>query len=918
MTNSCGAAYADTRRMEGRVEPQFDWGLRLASVVLVYGLVFVLWCGFHWGGASARTVVVDVAFTPVNLVAAILAWRAARRLAGDPRRRAWLLIAVAFGLWWFGDVNWAVSDLIRHTRPFPSWSDVGYLAFYPVLMAGLLAYPAAGLRRGERLKRSLDVTTVVIAGAMVVWFVAIGPTTRAPHDSVLGLAITLAYPVGDMVVIFAMVMVMLRGTRSDDRTVLGIVLGGICLFVAADLAFARLSLNAGYLAGSWPDACWMLAQCLMVVAAAVQGQRARITPPAQVQQHPASTRVSRLPYLAMTVGVGLVACVAVQDAHYPLNGLIIGTVVLIAVVMVRQLHADGQLRSTVSLLSATLDSTADGVLVVGADGTITQFNSRLTQMWRVPEEILARGDDAASAGFVLDQLNQPEAFITKVGQLHGNSDVVSDDILEFRDGRVFERHSQPQRVEGTTVGRVWSFRDVTDRARLVEQLAHQAFHDELTGLANRALLRDRLEHALARSRRSGATVAVLFCDLDRFKMINDTLGHDSGDVLLVEVGTRFQHSVRDSDTVARLGGDEFAIVLDDTTPRDAAALAQRILDMLRDPFVIKDREIFVRTSIGIADNHADALDADELLCRADIAMYAAKARGRDRIEGFETAMQTELTTHHELYDDLRHALRDGELVLHYQPLINLKTQTIESFEALLRWNHPTRGLVGPDQFIPIAEENGLIVDIGRSVLNEACRQTMQWRTTLPDAPALGIGVNVSSHQLYDKHFVTDVERALRESGLPPASLILELTESALLSDAAHIRERLDTLKRLGVRLAIDDFGTGYSSLSYLRTFPVDYLKIDRSFVNELNQHGSDQGRVMIRSIISIGHDFNLGVIAEGIETPAQLEELTHAGCDTGQGYLFARPIPPEQVLQLFDQYTVAPKPLHTASTAGTY
>jgi EAL domain-containing protein (putative c-di-GMP-specific phosphodiesterase class I) len=327
------------------------------------------------------------------------------------------------------------------------------------------------------------------------------------------------------------------------------------------------------------------------------------------------------------------------------------------------------------------------------------------------------------------------------------------------------------------------------------------------------------------------------------------------------------------------------------------------LDTLRDPFVVNDHEIFVRASIGIADNGADVLDTDELLCRADIAMYAAKGRGRDRLEVFEAAMQTELTAHHELYGDLRHALQDGQLVLYYQPLVNLETHTIESFEALLRWNHPVRGLVGPDQFIPIAEESGLIVDIGRYVLNEACRQAMQWRTTLPDAHAICMGVNVSSHQLYDDHFVADVERALRDSGLPPSSLILELTESALLSDTTHIHDRLDALKRLGVKIAIDDFGTGYSSLSYLHTFPVDFLKIDRTFVNELNQERSDQGRVMIRSIISIGHNLNLGVIAEGIEQTSQLDELRDAGCNTGQGWLFAHAVPAPRIPELLAEYT---------------
>src|SRR5439155_15241717 len=279
----------------------------------------------------------------------------------------------------------------------------------------------------------------------------------------------------------------------------------------------------------------------------------------------------------------------------------------------------------------------------------------------------------------------------------------------------------------------------------------------------------------------------------------------------------------------------------------------RLVDALREPFVVNGREIFVPVSIGIADNRSDALDADELLCRADIAMYAAKSRGRDRFEAFEPTMQTEVNARHELHGDLRHALQTGELAVHYQPLLDLETQTIESVEALVRWNHPTRGLVGPDEFIPTAEATGLIVDIGRHVLREACRQTMQWRA-LPGAHKLCIGFNVSSHQLYDAQFVADVETALHDTGLPPTGLILELTESTLLSDTALVQVRFDALTSLGIRIALDDFGTGYSSLAYLRTFPIDFLKIDQSFVSELSQESNDQGLAMVRSIISIGHD----------------------------------------------------------------
>jgi diguanylate cyclase (GGDEF)-like protein len=516
-------------------------------------------------------------------------------------------------------------------------------------------------------------------------------------------------------------------------------------------------------------------------------------------------------------------------------------------------------------------------------------------MWQLPSGVLDRRDDAAAIEFVLQQLKRPELFVAKIEELYAQPDAISDDILLFNDGRVFERHSRPQYVDGEIVGRVWSFRDVTERQKLLDDLEHQAFHDTLTDLANRALLRDRLEHAIARSRRSGAVVSVLFCDLDRFKLINDTLGHESGDQLLIEVARRLAAVIREGDTVGRLGGDEFAIVVDGASPVDTNAVAERCLETIREPFEINGRDVFVRASIGVADNHRDALDAEEILCRGDIAMYAAKSRGRDRFERFEPIMQAELTLRHELHGDLRHAIVQDELALHYQPLLNLQSRTVESVEALLRWHHPTRGLVPPVEFIPIAEETGLIVEIGRFVLRTACVQTKQWQQAHEHARNLSVSVNVSAIQLHEEDFADVVEGALQESGLHPTNLILELTESTLVSSSGSIDSALNRLRRLGVHIAIDDFGTGYSSLAYLREFPVDYLKIDRSFVSRLTTDDADENNVMVQSIINIGKNLNLGVVAEGIEEAAQLDTLRAAGCDSGQGYLFARPIPPDEI-----------------------
>lgn len=563
-------------------------------------------------------------------------------------------------------------------------------------------------------------------------------------------------------------------------------------------------------------------------------------------------------------------------------------------------RAANDAQSTLSLLAATLNSTADGILVVDNEGKISQFNARFVEMWRIPEELIAERDDEKALQYVMDQLVNPEAFMSKIRELYAHPESESDDILTFKDGRLFERHSLPQRIEGIVVGRVWSFRDCTDHHRLLEELEHQAFHDGLTGLANRSLLRNRLENALVRSRRTAVPVGVLMCDMDGFKVVNDTLGHDVGDHLLVEVGTRISRCLREGDTVGRLGGDEFAIILDGTNALAVLETANRVLEALRKPFQLDGREIDIRASIGVTDSTGGSLEADALLCEADIAMYAAKAAGSDRIALFEPRMQTTLAARHALHGDLRQAVRSrGELGIEYQPVFDLSSGRPVSTEALVRWNNPQRGPVSPEEFIPAAEEMGLVNEIGRYVLRHACQQVSDWRS-IAGAHDLSVAVNVSAYQLCDNRFVAEVKAALADSGLPAAGLILELTESALLSDTARVHHRLIRLRELGIRIAIDDFGTGYSSLSYLRRLPIDILKIDRSFVSELGTESSEQARSLVKSIVRLGHDLGLVVVAEGIETDSELNEVKAAHCDFGQGYLLSVPSGPAQVQTLLE------------------
>jgi diguanylate cyclase (GGDEF)-like protein len=442
-----------------------------------------------------------------------------------------------------------------------------------------------------------------------------------------------------------------------------------------------------------------------------------------------------------------------------------------------------------------------------------------------------------------------------------------------------------------------------DNARLVEELRHQAFHDSLTGLANRGLFGDRVDHALALSARTGASIAVLFLDLDDFKTVNDRFGHPGGDDLLRVVSGRIMDVLRPGDTAARLGGDEFAILLEDlASPEDALLVADRLIDTVRTPIHIADSDALTGVSIGIAVSAAGDDRAEDLLRNADFAMYRAKSAGKGRHELFQTHMREGIAERSELERLIVGAVDRGELRLQYQPIVELSTRAIVGVEALVRWHPSGRRMLMPGDFISLAEETGEIVPIGRWVVDEACRQGRRWQVRLDD-PAFAISVNLSARQFQHGGLVPDVLDAIRTSGIDPRSLILEITESVLMQHTTATIDKLAQLRAHGVRLAIDDFGTGYSSLSYLDRFPVDTLKIDRSFVDGFG--GGREGPVLVRAIIELGHALGLDVIAEGIEREDQVDPLNRLGCKLGQGYLFTRPIDAEALDVLLAAQPVA-------------
>jgi diguanylate cyclase (GGDEF)-like protein/PAS domain S-box-containing protein len=549
--------------------------------------------------------------------------------------------------------------------------------------------------------------------------------------------------------------------------------------------------------------------------------------------------------------------------------------------------------------STLVANATDLITVLRADNTIAYQSPSIERvLGYTADEVIGKSFDALlhpeEQGRLLRRLSDGAGAT-------GRPEVI-ECLLQTKDGelRYFEILHSNLLDDDAVRGVVLNGRDVSERKEFEEQLAHQAFHDPVTHLANRALFNERVRHAVARSLREGIGMAVVFVDLDDFKTVNDSLGHAAGDRVLLEVAQRISTSIRAADTAARFGGDEFAILLEDVHDiQSAAETAERILEELGRPLQLDHNDIIVRASLGISVAEAGAAtDADELIRNADAAMYIAKGEGKGGYRVFEPAMHEQVVARLELRADLQRALDREEFELHYQPLVRLRDGAVTSVEALVRWRHPTRGLIPPFEFIPFAEESGLIVPIGRWVLREGCRQAKLFRqeTTSPVKP--GIGINLSVKQLFHADIIADVRAALDEAGLEPSALTLEITESVMMTDIELAVSRLGELHDLGIRLAMDDFGTGYSSLSYLSKFPLDILKMDRSL---LAAGASPVTSGLASAVLGLGETFDLEVVAEGIEYPEQSATLRDLGCETGQGFYFARPMEPVALLTYLDE-----------------
>jgi diguanylate cyclase (GGDEF)-like protein len=564
-----------------------------------------------------------------------------------------------------------------------------------------------------------------------------------------------------------------------------------------------------------------------------------------------------------------------------------------------KLHeASQQLAKSLAVAVSTLESTYDGIAVLSENHEVETWNHRLLDMWNIPEESMQlKGTDFFQ--LFISMVKDKETARKKLEALLNNPEQVVTGEVQLDDDRFLEYYSQPQRMDGRTAGRVWSFRDITERKQAEDKLSWNATHDALTGLPNRFLMTDRLHQAITQAQRNNTCVAVLFCDLDRFKMINDSLGHAVGDSLLKEVARCFSECVRENDTVARMGGDEFVMILHlpGTDPeREIIPVLERILAQFKNPLEIEGgHTLATSTSIGVGLFPKDGTTSEDILKNADSAMYAAKSMGRNNFQFYAADLNIQSTKRVETHTLLQGAVEKGELTLHYQPIVDTATGSVLGSEALLRWLHPKLGLVPPQEFIPLAEETGLIVSIGEWVMREAFKQCLAWKNM--GCGDLFVSVNLSAIQIRQKNITDTLEKILEEIPLDPRCIDLEITESMLLENSEQIMKTIQGFKNKGARIVVDDFGTGYSSLAYLKRFPIDKLKIDRSFVNFIRTNPEDVA--IVKAIIAMAHSMGMKVVAEGVETREQMDFLAEQLCDQAQGYFLGRPVMAAQFEQTF-------------------
>jgi diguanylate cyclase (GGDEF)-like protein/PAS domain S-box-containing protein len=821
--------------------------------------------------------------------------------------RSWWCFALGVTASFAGELLWFVTWLRTGSAPSDGVADVIGLAFGPAMLASILLLPVRRSVGFHFLRLLLDAalltasTATILHGVTVLWSpdFAVDPTSSR--------VLTLLIAVADGTALTALVLLWVRDRAGMPRTALRWLAATLLIATVSDGWFAvspvvQLEAVPGVVQASW-YLFWAGIGTTAIMAHAP-------APPLRTDAE-ASVALSRAPYLMGLTAYVMLVLIVLSRRYESLYGVTAGVGVVTLVVLVRQWLAardlstllESQMRVEADArLAALVRHGSDMVTILDTDTTVRYASpSHLSIIGIPPSALVGR---KMSEEIFQDDLPAAQRGFARL--LAGTSTRESL-IVRLRDGqgawRWIEAVSTNLFHEPTVGGLVLNSRDITDRKQLEAQLTEQARRDPLTGLGNRRLFTDRVQHALERRQRQHHRTAVLFCDLDHFKLVNDTLGHSRGDALLIAVADRLRSIVRAGDTVARLGGDEFAVLLEDLD-REAEAdeTAERILSALSRPFQLDDRELFVGASVGIAVARAGQA-VDDLVTDADVAMYGAKARGRGRVVRFSAEMRASITERVELAADLRRALERDEFTMVYQPVVDLVTGTISGAEALIRWMHPVHGLVLPGRFIPLAEESELIEDIGRFVLRRGAADAARFRAARESSARMRVAVNLSARHLLSPTLERDVSDALGDAGMTGSALAIELTESMLAANESVMADRLNALRALDIRIALDDFGTGYSSLAYLRRFPIDVLKIDKGFMDDVSRQAPNDA--VMQAIVAIGKGLGMRTIAEGVETPEQLVQLRAIGCSIAQGYYISRPLSADGLLQLLSTWDPA-------------
>ena len=863
---------------------------------------FALCCLQGWGHSADGRAFSDALIAVAACYGGAAALGAASRTSGR-LRLAWRLLAAAALSWGTGQALWTGNELIFGVPPgSPGLQDIGFVGGIPLTVAALLLYPGARRPAESKSRHALDATLVSASILLVGWVAVLRPIWdhRNLADGTASAVVSMLYPVTDTVVV-SLGLLLIRRISRASRTPVVIGMGAVFLLGSTDLIYAVASQHHQYTGGHLLETGWFAGYLVMALAS---GRVEDITAVDLPADRLPTRAMSLLPYAALVVAT-LAAVGDLVAGHNP--GLVEAGLIflLVATVLVRQAVAvldtfglSRALAGREELFRSLVQGSSDVMTVVDAEGRIVWQSAAVERVFGYREGELI-GELLMD---LIHPLDSAEAQLRFVGALDSMSS--AEDGVDLHRATVIENRVRDARGEWRYVesvftdrldspvvrGIVINTRDISERKSLEHRLTELAFSDELTGLANRARMRARIGEALQSPSVGDGQVSLLFIDLDGFKAVNDSLGHAMGDLLLRQAADRLLEAVRPDDTVARLGGDEFAVLLPPCAelggPRE---VGRRLLHVLEAPFMLGESEISVGASVGVAVARTGD-DADSLVRDADLAMYRAKALGKGRVELFEPEMYAHVLRKVELERELRGAIDRGELAVVYQPVVDMRSGRVVSVEALLRWESRLRGPVGPLEFVPFAEESGLIVPIGRWVLDQACRQVARWRRQGID---VRLSVNVSARQLQAPRLVESVATTLRAHQLEARHLTIELTESVLIDDADRTVAKLQLLRDMGVGLAVDDFGTGWSSLSYLRVLPVDTVKVDRSFVAGL---GHDQDVASLtRAIVRLAADLGMSLIAEGVEEAGQAQQLAAMGATLAQGWLFAKAGPPSVI-----------------------